>query len=470
MRQFVNRRSELDALAEWWDHDNRPALIWGRRRVGKSALIERFAESTGAPVLSHTGAGRPGSGELAMLSRRAAPITRSGMRDPRRVPYRDWDDALEHIASQAEDERLLLVLDEFPELTATTPELPGILRAFLDRLPATSKLKIIICGSAVRSMEALREYRAPLYGRFDLTLHVHPFRPHEAAEMLTGLTPADRALVYGIVGGIPLYLSWWNQDQSIRHNLLRLACQPGGRLQSEGRLILATEADRGELPAAVLNAIATGATRFSEIANAVGTNPTRTLDRLTELRLIERVSPVTEDELRTKQRIYRIADELLAFYLGPLSRYQPEIERGLGGSIADALIDRLDHHMGRSYEDAFRQHLRRMAKHGALGSHVVAIGPWWTRDGNNEIDAIVIAEREQQRVPVLAAECKWGKRVDAGRIKAGLIRKAASLTRESENLRYCVCAREEVVNADADTLTVTAADIFTPLQVAEHLR
>lgn len=460
MMGFINRRSELAALGEWWDRDTRPALIWGRRWVGKSALIERFGETIGARVLSHTGAGRPGQGELAMLSRRAARITRSGIRDPGTVPYRDWDDALEHIAAQAEDEPLLLVLDEFPELMATTPELPGILRAFLDRLPSTSKLKIIICGSAVRSMEALREYRAPLYGRFDLTLHVHPFRPHEAAEMLTGLAPADRAVVYGIMGGIPLYLSWWNQEQSIRQNLLRLACQPGGRLQSEGRLILAAEADHGELPAAALNAIATGATRFSEIANALGTNPARTLDRLAELRLIERVSPVTEDERRSKNRIYRLADEFLAFYLGPLSRYQPEIERGLGDSIADALLDHLDDYMGRAYEDAFRQHLRRLANQGALGPKVVAIGPWWTRDGNDQIDAIVLAEREKKRVPVLAGECKWGKRVDAARIKAGLIRKAASLTAESEQLRYCVCARDEFVNADADTLTVTAGDIF----------
>lgn len=460
MTEFVNRRSELAALSEWWDRDRQPALIWGRRRVGKSALIERFGEIAGARVLAHTGAGRPLGRELSMLSRRAAAVTRSGLRDPGMVPYRDWDDALEHIASQAEDEPLLVVLDEFPELVGTAPDLPGILRAFLDRLPASSKLKIIICGSAVRSMDALREYRAPLYGRFDLTLHVHPFRPHEATEMLPHLSPADRAVVYGILGGIPLYLSWWNQDLSIRQNLLRLACQPGSRLQSEGRLILATEADHGDLPGVALNAIATGATRFSELSNALGANPTRTLDRLAELRLIERVSPVTEDERRSKNRIYRITDDFLAFYLGPLSRYQPEIERGLGESIVDALLDHLDDYMGNSYEEAFRHHLRRLASQGALGPKVVAIGPWWTRDGNDEIDAVVMAEKDKKRVPVLVGECKWGKRVDAARIKATLIRKATSLSDVDDDLRYAVCAREEIINADDTTLAITAAGIF----------
>lgn len=458
--EFVNRVSELAALAEWWERDRRPALIWGRRRVGKSALIERFGELTGARVVSHTGAGRPGAGELAMLSRRAAVIARTGVRTPEAVPYRDWDEALEHLAGQAEDEPLLLVLDEFPELVSTAPDLPGVLRAFLDRLPSSSKLKIIICGSAVRSMEALREYRAPLYGRFDLTLHVHPFRPHEAAGMLPDLAPADRAVVYGIMGGIPLYLSWWNQDQPLRQNLLRLACQPGSRLQSEGRLILATEADHGDLPGAALSAIAAGATKFSGLADALGSNPTRTLDRLAELRLAERITPVTEDERRSKNRMYRIADDFLAFYLGPLSRYQPEIERGLGDTIVDVLLDHLDDYMGRAYEDAFRQHLRRLAREGALGPKVVAIGPWWTRDGNNEIDAVVVAERDKKRVPVLAGECKWAKRADASRIKAALIRKTVNLDPGGEELRYCVCARDEIVNTDGDTLTVTAADIF----------
>lgn len=65
--------------------------------------------------------------------------------------------------------------------------------------------------------------RGPLYGRFDLALPVHPFRPYEAAMMLPDLPAADRARAYGIVGGMPLYLNWWRQEMSVTENVERLA-------------------------------------------------------------------------------------------------------------------------------------------------------------------------------------------------------------------------------------------------------
>jgi len=455
---FVNRTDELAQLNRWYAQPGAHiGLVWGRRRVGKTALLERFASER--RVIFHTGAGRPVADELALLSRAAARVISAGTRDLAERPFADWDDALDTFAAAAKRERLLLVLDEFPELAAASPELPGVLRAFWDRAQSATKLRILLCGSAVRTMHAMQEERAPLYGRFDLSLLVHPFRPHEAAEMLPRLKPADQALVWGIVGGIPLYLSWWDQGASVRQNLLRLACTPGGRLLDEGQLVLASEGDLGDLGELALRAIAAGRTRHGQIEQAVRAEPGRVLDRLVELRLIERLVPVTERESRTRRRVYRIADNYLAFWLGVLDRHRSAIGRGLGSQVAPVLARELDDHMGDRWEAAFRHHLVRLAAAGELGPEIVDVGRWWRDSPSVEIDAVALAGRARR--PVLAGEAKWARRVDARRVARDLSAKLPSLPGAPADIRLAVAAREDVANAPDGMLAVTAADVFS---------
>lgn len=453
---FVNRSTELDALQRWWrKRTARAGMVWGRRRVGKTALLRQFARDF--PSVFHTGAGRPREIELAALAQTVIALDRGGIRDLATRPFTDWDDALDYLADIAVREPLLVVLDEFSELAATSPELPNVLRAFLDRVEGRTKLRLLLCGSAVRYMQALVEERQPLYGRMDMTLPVHPFEPSEAALMLPKLSPADRAVVYGLVGGIPLYLSWWEQGQSIKDNIRELACEPGGRMLTEGDLILATEVEAGEYPKAVLHAIAGGRTRHNEIEAIIRADPTRTLERLITLRLVDRVQPVTEAG-RTRRRIYRIADNFLSFYLDVLARYRSEIDAGFGPGILPVLMDSIDDHMGIPWEAAFRRHLRLLAIRGEIGEQIVAIGPFWTTDGKVEIDAVALSGRS--RTPVLVGEAKWRRRVDGGRLAAELRRKAENVPKASTDIAIALAARDAIDNAPAGTREITSVDIF----------
>jgi len=279
--------------------------------------------------------------------------------------------------------------------------------------------------------------------------------------MLPDLAPPARSLVYGLLGGVPLYLTWWDQAASVRVNLRRLACRPGAPLLTEGQLVLATEAERGEYPAAAVYAIAAGRTRYGQIKDALRAEPARTLDRLQELRLIDKLVPVTETG-RSRRAIYRIADNFLAFYLAVLSRFRAEIERGLGDSILTVLVQTLDDHLGPRWEEMLRQHVRRLAATGELGEGIVGVGGWWSEDSASEIDVVAVAGRA--RTPVLAGEAKWARRQHGARLARQVLAKAQRLpgVDDVDQLRVLVCAREELENVPADVLGITAHDIFAP--------
>jgi AAA+ ATPase superfamily predicted ATPase len=230
-------------------------------------------------------------------------------------------------------------------------------------------------------------------------------------------------------------------------------------LLSEGELVLASDLDVSELRRRVVYAIAAGRTKFNEIEQVVRTDPTRTLDLLGRLRVVEKVVPVTADARRSRTSYYRIADNMLAFWLSLVDRYRAEIERGLGRSILSVLIRDLDDHLGGRYEEAFRFHLRRLAERGELGEGIVAIGPFWAEQPEQvEIDAVALAGRGREAV--LVGEAKWAKREDAKRLVRALEQKAQALPRRTDSLRYAVCAREDLRNVPAGTITLTAADIF----------
>lgn len=456
---FVNRVDELAMLEAWWRRPGASmAQVWGRRRVGKTALISKFA--TGRRTVFHTARGVSLAEELATLTTKLPDDLELGRRLDV-APFVSWEDVITTLAKATQREPLLLVLDEYPELAAGDPAIDTRLRAVWEEERAHTNLKVLLCGSAVRSMEAMAAYRSPLHGRFDLRLLVHPFRPHEAALMLPELDPADRVRAWTICDGSPLYLSWWDQSLSVRENLHRLCGEPGAPLRTEGEFILATDGVAGGVARQVLGAIAVGKNRHSEIVAAVRSERqvARVLEDLEKLRLVERVLPVTEDpERRGGRTVYRIADNFLAFWLGPLSMFLGEIDRGMGAMVADTLHRRLDHHIGPRYEEAFRCHLRRMAIAGEFGEEVLRIGSYWTTGGQQvKIDAVVLSGTPPEAVAV--GECKWTQRVSGAALLPRLVERAAALPRRVAQVRYVVCAREEVADANG-LLPITAADIF----------
>lgn len=463
---FVNRLEELAALDEWWAKRGAAmAVVWGRRRVGKSQLLRHWA--AGKRSVVHVARNRALADELATLSRSVAAITPGSRRDLISRPFHDWDDAFDFLATMSASEPLLIVIDEFPELLKSSPGLESALRAIWERIAETCQLRLILCGSAVRAMEALQTQDAPLFNRMTLRLQVHPFRPGEVAKMLPAASPLERAAAWGVCGGMPFYLAAWDENLKFRDNMAKLFCNEHALLLSEGEFVLATEdvagGKRDRLPEQVLRAIAGGNTSFTAIKSLINTLPTRTLADLEQLRLLARVQPVTEKP-STKLSYYRIADNFLAFWLTVLERHRPAIDQGLGKSVLSVVVAEFDDFMGARWEETLRTHVRALAKDGALGEGIVAVGEFWNRQSGPtedpcQLDVVALAGRSR-KVAVIG-EAKWSKSASGARLLADIKRKAATANLSfTDSPTWILCTRDSITQLPPNCLPITAHDIF----------
>jgi AAA+ ATPase superfamily predicted ATPase len=463
--RFVNRVKELTLLDEWF-HRPGPQLgvVWGRRRVGKSHLLAHWA--TGKRAVYHVARNRALNQELAALSAAAAPVLGLTDRDLVSRPFRDWDEAFEIFRRTASAAPLVVVVDEFPELVQSDPTIESTLRAIWEGM-GDHAVRLVLCGSAVRTMEALQEERAPLYGRATLRLHVRPFLPHEASLMLPDLAPAERAKAWGVCGGIPFYLDLWDQSTPFRDNLARLVANEHGLLLNEGQLILATEdfagGRRERIPEQVLRAVAAGRTRFGEIKDALGTDPTRALAALADLGLVQRVLPVGRNA-NPRRAYYRVSDNFLAFWLAIAEPRRAGIIQGLGASVVGVMESQFDNFMGDRWEDAVRAHLVQVMADDPRVAPVIEVGRFWHQYGADpaEIDVAMLSEPGGRLS--LAAEVKWARHEDGSRVLRTLTRKAqaSNLIGPADPEPVYVIAAREAVTGDlpADVHRVTAADVF----------
>lgn len=463
--QFVNRTQELAELDRWWARrGSAMGVVWGRRRVGKSMLLRHWVRDKRA--VFHVARNRPEQDELRSLSHAVAQLGGTGRRDLIARPFHDWDDAFDVLADMAQHEPLLLVIDEFPELLKLSVGLESAMRSIWERVDGYSNLRLILCGSSVRVMEAIQEQSAPLFNRMTLRIQVHPFRVTEISKMLPQATPSERAAAWGVCGGLPYYLARWDDEASFRDNLSYLFASDNAVLLSEGEFVLATEDLVGSVgerfPERVLRTIATGHTSFSDIRNAVASLPTRALAELERNRLITKVVPVTNPS--SKLTYYRVADNFLAFWLSLVEPHRPAIEQGLGASVLPVIVASFDDYMGARWEEAVREYVRVEAAAGRLRDDVVAVGEFWrTQVGPTadpcQLDVVALVGRSPK--VGLVGEAKWAKKRPAKPLVSEIQRKAAEARLDlAEHPLWLVAAREELTGLPPGVLGVTASDVF----------
>jgi AAA+ ATPase superfamily predicted ATPase len=408
-RRFVDRERELAELERFWGSGRAECIpVTGRRRIGKTWLLEQFA--AGKRVVYYRCQLKGTAEQLPQLGAALAELT--GDSTLQMQPPATWPVVLLTLERLARDGRLLLVLDELPYWVARDESVPSILQNWWDERGRELDLLLVPCGSAVQMMEGLLTGPAPLAGCVTGRIVVRALDFRAAADLLEIERPEDAITAYGILGGVPLYLGFFRPDQTLRTNLLEAVVNPSARLYVEPQALFAAHHESFDAHVAlrILQAVAQRNHRWSAIAEAAGISVSalqRPMERLIgDFGLIERVLPVTESrETRTYYTQYHLTDNFLRFWFRFVEPNQGHIEFGDRERIVDEILDTLAEYMGLPFEAMCRDWVRLASAAGALSERVGRVGSWW--DAAHQVD--VVGLDRTGRVAI-AGECKWRNR------------------------------------------------------------
>ena len=434
---FVNRVSELDLLEKHYRSGRAELFVlYGRRRVGKTELLTHFCQ--GKRHIFFVADQVPEQTLRANLSRAVNDVI-FGAGQVSAV-YNTWDDLLTTLVKQAQSERLVVVLDEFPYLAAAEPSVSSILQRVWDHAMKNSQIMLILNGSYIGMMEeTVLSYKAPLYGRRTSQYLLEPLEFVDAQQFFTSYNADDRLRAYAVYGGTPAYLQTIQPDQSLQTNILDGILTRGAVLYDEVRFVLQQELREPRNYFAVLQAIASGNTRQNEIKQAAGLeNIAQYLETLQQLHLVERVVPVTETQPHKSRRgIYRLKDNFLRFWFRFVLPNRSQLERGAKDVVFDTAIrPELDAFTSPVLEQACRQYFWRNGLRGKLPLQPKQIGGWW--QANQEIDIVLLSDSHTMLV-----ECKWSQRPVGVDILEQLEEKSKGLLKEANGqmVLFGLCSR-----------------------------
>ena len=418
--EFRGRTGDLDVLAGQYRTvvegggatRGRAVIMTGRRRVGKSRLVQEFCDRSGAPyVVFQATRGRGPVAERADFTAALAHSALPGAELVAGLQAQDWNQALRSLALAVPDDvPSIAVIDEVPWLVEQDREFEGALQTVWDRHLSSKPLLLLLVGSDLSVMEALQSYGRPFFGRA-AKVTVQPLNLADIQAM-TELDAAAAVDAQLITGGFPEIVQSWRPGMTRTDFLEASVANPLSPLLVAGELSLL-----GEFPAtahsrAVLEAVGTGERTFSAIASragGAGALPSGTLSPLLNTLQAKRILAVDlqlSAKADTKNKRYRIADPYLRFWLAFLQRSIPLIERGRGDLALEHIERSWTSWRGRAVEPLIRESLLRLLP-DEVWPGTEAVGGWWNRRNNPEIDLIGADREPVARNVHFVGSVKW---------------------------------------------------------------
>ena len=402
---FIGREKELNALEKLYLSDKFEfVVIYGRRRVGKTALINHFIDDKKS--IYFMGVESNAKQNLENLSKSILEFS-SGIQTETYFP--SYQAALEYVFQLAERERVVLAIDEYPYVARASKSLASTFQLLIDKYKDTSKLMLILCGSSMSYMEDhVLAYKAPLYGRRTAQMKIMPFDFEETCAYFRNLSDEDKALIFGIVGGTPQYLLQMSDTLCVEENIKNTYLNPMSILYEEPVNLLKQEVREPAIYNAIITAIAMGHSRMSEISTKVGEDTkvvSGYIKNLISLGIKKKETPYGEKA--TKQSIYSIEDNMFYFWYRFVLDNNSVIVRGAAVLVFKRIEAQLSDYMGRVFEEICTQYLWKQLLLGKMPIEFVSLGRWWGNDPRQKCQTEIDIMGEQDSNSAIFAECKW---------------------------------------------------------------
>ncbi|MFB6159437.1 MAG: ATP-binding protein [Candidatus Nanohalobium sp.] len=395
MEGFVNRRDELDRLNSLFDsREAELAVVYGRRRVGKTALVTQAIEGReNAVYYQAVETTKKDQIESFMATVKEEFPEIEDLR-------KSWEPVLKYLIQ----EEAIIVLDEFPYLVDSDESLPSVLQRLWDHETDNSEAKLVLTGSSIGMMYDIALEGGPLYGRVsqnpngEFSVDQLPFSA--ATEFFPGYSDEEKVLAFGIFGGTPHYLNAVDSEKSIAENVQETILSQGGGLHDEPETVLRMELDEVNRYFAALKSMARGNRSRNEIVNDTGIEQSSAgyyLNRLEKLHIIQRDHPVTEDPRKSRKTRYRIRDRFFKFWFrfvyGQTTRYDLYGENAYKDFIEPEIAD--------FTSETFEYLCQEASVNLHSDLKFRKIGRWWRK--GREIDVIGLTNSDK----ILVGEAKF---------------------------------------------------------------
>jgi AAA+ ATPase superfamily predicted ATPase len=429
---FFGRENELATLNKQYNNNTFSFVpIYGRRRVGKTQLIEEFIRNKKAIFFTAV--------NKATYKNNLELLSKAIFENNENVPiYSSFSDALDGIYALAQKEKLIFVIDEFPYFAQSNESIISILQQYIDLKFLKTNMMLILSGSSLSFMEnQVMGYQSPLYGRRSGQIRLLPMNFQTAREFVPNLSKYNQAVVYGVTGAIPKYLSLFNDSLSLTENIKGQYFDRNAYLFEETTNLLKQEFMEPALYQSIITAIATGASQMKDIQNKVGEESSTVatyIKSLLETGIIKKEIPAMDKE-GSRKTIYRLQDGMFRFWYRFIYPNVSLISLDKGEIVYNRIESQINDFMGEVFEKLCIEYM--WYTYDKLPFKFQNISRWW---GNNpdlksqiEIDFIAYNNENEQAI---FGECKWrNEKIDKKTVEQ-LIEKTKMFYRFEEKHYY----------------------------------